>query len=82
MLKLGVRGTVNSIMLVNKNTVAVEALGLAVCPVLLKVLHPHTAPLVSNVRRGQVKRMSKQVDTLGSPRAMSVPLPLLGLEAR
>ena len=40
-LKLAVRGTMNSIMLVNKNTVAAGALGLAVCPVLLKVLHPH-----------------------------------------
>ena len=81
MLTLGIQGTVNSIMLVNKNTVAVEAYGLAVRPILLRVLHPHTASLVLNVRRGRAKRMSKQVDTLGSPRAMSVPLPLLGSEA-
>ena len=82
MLKIVARGTVNSIMLVNKNTVAVGALGLAVHPILLKVLHPHTTPPVLTVRRGRAKRMSKQVDTLGSPRAMSVPLASQGLEAR
>ena len=81
MLKLGVRGTLNSIMLVYKNTIAAGAQGLVVRLVLLKVLYPHIASLVLNVRRGRAKRMSKQVDTLGSPRAMSVPLPLLGSEA-
>ena len=35
-----------------------------------------------NVSRGRAKRVSKQIDTLGSPRAMSVPLLLLGSEAR
>ena len=64
-----------------KNTVALEAYGLVVRPVLLKVLHPHTTPLVSYVLRGQAKRVFKQVGTLGSPRAMSMPLSLLGLEA-
>ena len=64
-----------------KNTVALGALGLVVRPVLLKVLHPHAMPLVSHVQRGRAKRVSKQVDTLGSPQAMSVPLSLLGSEA-
>ena len=37
---------------------------------------------VLDVRRGQAKRMSKQIDTLGSPRVMYVPLPLIGSEAQ
>ena len=34
-----------------------------------------------DVRRGRAKRVSKHVDTLDSPRAMSVPLSLLGSKA-
>ena len=52
MLKLGVRGTMNLIILVNKNTVATGAYGLAVRPVLPKVLHPHTMSLVFKHKEG------------------------------
>ena len=77
------RGTMSSIYAgEQKNTVAVEVWGLAVRPVVFKVLYPHTALPVLNIRRGRAKRVSKQIDTLGSPRAMSVPLLLLGSEAR
>ena len=37
---------------------------------------------VLDIRRGRVKRMSKQVGTLGSPRVVSVPPPLLGSETQ
>ena len=74
------RGTMSSIYAgEQKNTVAVEVWGLAVRPVVFKVLYPHTVLLVVNVRRGREKRA---IDTLGSPRAMSVPLLLLGSESR
>ena len=43
-------------------------------PVLLKVLCPYFTPLVSSVRRGRVRRMSRLVDTLDSARVMSVSL--------
>ena len=77
------RGTMSSIYAgEQKNTVAVEVWGLAVRPVVFKVLYPHTVLPVLDIRRGRVKRMSKQVGTLGSPRVVSVPLPLLGSETR
>ena len=61
MLKLGVRRTVNLIMLVNKNAVAAGMEGLAVHPVLLKVLHPHPVSLFFKRKEGSGKEDVKTV---------------------
>ena len=67
------------IFLVNRNTVAIRASGLLVRPVLLKVLCLYFAPLVPSVWRGRVRRISRLVDTLGSPRVMFVSPPFDGV---
>ena len=81
MSKPEMRGAFSMIFLVNKSTVAIEAYGLLVRPVLFKVSCPYFAPLVSSVRRGRVRRMSRLVDILGSPRVMFVSPPFDGVRS-
>ena len=51
---------------------------------LYSKFYTHTPRLwFVNVKRGgEAMRVSKRIDTLGSPRAMSMPLQLLGSVAR
>ena len=73
----------NAIMLVNKKHHSRRGIGSGGSSSCIHHFIPTCrASGFSKVRRGQAKRVFKQIGALGSPQAMSVPLPLLGSEAR